>query len=106
MTTHGKHLPGGFVRLGDQGAPMARALAEAGWPLHVWARHERSYQALGDVLYERCESVPELGRPPDVVGLCLTDDADVWEMLDEKGLLGALAPGGIVVNHGTGDPRV
>jgi 3-hydroxyisobutyrate dehydrogenase-like beta-hydroxyacid dehydrogenase len=40
------------------------------------------------------------------VGLCLTDDADVGELLDDRGLLGALPAGGIVVNHGTGDPAV
>ena len=105
-TTHDKNLQVGFVGLGDQGAPMARAIAAAGWPLRVWARNERSYESLGDLPYERCESVEELGRRSDVVGLCLTDDADVWELLDDKGLLGALSAGGIVVNHGTGDPTV
>jgi NAD binding domain of 6-phosphogluconate dehydrogenase len=101
-----KNLQVGFVGLGDQGVPMAIAIAEAGWPLRVWARHERSYEALGDVSYERCETVEELGHRADVVGLCLTDDADVWQLLDDKRLLSALPPGGIVVNHGTGDPQV
>jgi 3-hydroxyisobutyrate dehydrogenase-like beta-hydroxyacid dehydrogenase len=67
MNTNQNKLQVGFVGLGDQGAPMAIAIAEAGWPLHVWARNERSYQALGDVSYERCESVEELGRGCDVV---------------------------------------
>jgi len=104
--SNAKNLQVGFVGLGDQGAPMAIAIAEAGWPLRLWARHERSYEALGDVSYERCESVEELGRRSDVVGLCLTDDADVWQLLDDQRLLSALPPGGIVVNHGTGDPKV
>ena len=104
--TNAKNLQVGFVGLGDQGAPMAIAIAKAGWLLRVWARHERSYEALGDVSYERCESVEELGRRSDVVGLCLTDDADVWQLLDDQRLLSALPPGGIVVNHGTGDPQV
>jgi 3-hydroxyisobutyrate dehydrogenase-like beta-hydroxyacid dehydrogenase len=104
--TNNKNLQVGFVGLGDQGAPMAIAIAEAGWPLRVWARHERSYEALGDISYERCESVEELGCRSDVVGLCLTDDADVWQLLDDERLLRALLPGGIVVNHGTGDPQV
>jgi hypothetical protein len=104
--TNSRNLQVGFVGLGDQGAPMAIAIAEAGWPLRVWARHQRSYEALGDVSYERCESVEELGRRSDVVGLCLTDDADVWQLLDDQRLLSALPPRGIVVNHGTGDPRV
>ena len=106
MNTNQNNLQVGFVGLGDQGAPMAIAIAEAGWPLHVWARNERSYQALADVSYARCESIEELGRRSDVVGLCLTDDADVWELLDDKRLLSALPPNAIVVNHGTGDPEV
>lgn len=105
-TTNNKNLQVGFVGLGDQGAPMAIAIAEAGWQLRIWARHERSYEVLGDISYERCESVEELGRRSDLVGLCLTDDADVWQLLDDKRLLSALPPGGIVVNHGTGDPQV
>ena len=28
----------GFVGLGDQGAPIAEAISEAGFELHVWAR--------------------------------------------------------------------
>ncbi|WP_442853343.1 NAD(P)-binding domain-containing protein [Arthrobacter sp. UNC362MFTsu5.1] len=31
----------GWVGLGDQGAPMARAIAEAGFELNVWARRWR-----------------------------------------------------------------
>jgi hypothetical protein len=104
--TNYKNLQVGFVGLGDQGAPMAIAIAEAGWPLRVWARRESSYEALGDVSYERCESVEELGRRSDVVGLCVTDDADVRQLLDDQRLVSALPPGGIVVNHGTGDPQV
>jgi 3-hydroxyisobutyrate dehydrogenase-like beta-hydroxyacid dehydrogenase len=28
----------GFVGLGDQGGPMAEAISDAGFELHVWAR--------------------------------------------------------------------
>jgi 3-hydroxyisobutyrate dehydrogenase-like beta-hydroxyacid dehydrogenase len=27
----------GFIGLGDQGLPMAEAIAEAGFPVHAWA---------------------------------------------------------------------
>jgi 3-hydroxyisobutyrate dehydrogenase-like beta-hydroxyacid dehydrogenase len=43
----------GFVGLGDQGGPMAVAIAEAGFPLHAWARRPQSYDALSGVNYER-----------------------------------------------------
>ncbi|MFB9991370.1 NAD(P)-binding domain-containing protein [Deinococcus oregonensis] len=31
----------GFIGLGDQGCPMAQAITERGFPLHVWARRPR-----------------------------------------------------------------
>jgi 3-hydroxyisobutyrate dehydrogenase-like beta-hydroxyacid dehydrogenase len=47
-TNHSLQLNIGFIGLGDQGAPMARAIAEAGWPLNVWARHPGSLAVLAD----------------------------------------------------------
>jgi 3-hydroxyisobutyrate dehydrogenase-like beta-hydroxyacid dehydrogenase len=96
----------GFIGFGDQGAPMARAIAEAGWPLHVWARHPRSLAVLADTPYTTYDSVADLGRASDIVGLCLTDDSDVREILEDRGLLASLRTQGIIVNHGTGDPQV
>ncbi|MGC5289668.1 NAD(P)-binding domain-containing protein [Micromonospora sp. DT231] len=34
----------GFIGLGDQGAPMARAIADKGFDLYVWARRPDSYR--------------------------------------------------------------
>ena len=96
----------GFIGLGDQGGPMARAIAQAGWSLHVWARHPRSLAVLAGTPHTAHESVPDLGRACDMVGLCMTDDSDVREILEDEGLLASLPTSGIIVNHGTGDPRV
>ena len=104
-TDHSPQLDIGFIGLGDQGAPMAQAIAEAGWPLHVWARHPRSLGVLADAPHTIHDSVPDLGHACDIVGLCLTDDSDVREILEDLGLLASLPASGIVVNHGTGDPE-
>jgi 3-hydroxyisobutyrate dehydrogenase-like beta-hydroxyacid dehydrogenase len=104
-THHSTQLNIGFIGLGDQGAPMAQAIAEAGWPLHVWARHLRSLAVLANTPYTTHDSVPDLGRACDIVGLCMTDDSDVREVLEDHGLLASLPANGIVVNHGTGDPQ-
>jgi 3-hydroxyisobutyrate dehydrogenase-like beta-hydroxyacid dehydrogenase len=104
-TDHSTQLNIGFIGLGDQGAPMAQAIAEAGWPLHVWARHPHSLAVLADTPHTTHESVPDLGRACDIVGLCMTDDSDVREILEDHGLLASLPASGIVVNHGTGDPQ-
>jgi 3-hydroxyisobutyrate dehydrogenase-like beta-hydroxyacid dehydrogenase len=50
------------------------------------------------------DDVAELGTICDPVLLCVRDDPDVEEILHSGGLLRSMVAGGIVVNHGTGDP--
>ncbi|MEG3086880.1 NAD(P)-dependent oxidoreductase [Sphingomonas sp. PB4P5] len=94
----------GFVGLGDQGGPMAVAIAEAGFPLHVWARRPQSYEALSGVKFERHGDLASLAGSVDLLALCLRDDQDIDDLMDQHGLLNALRRGSTVVNHGTGDP--
>ena len=95
----------GFIGLGDQGGPMAHAIGEAGFRLHVWARRPPSLQAVTGVAHTVHESVAALASACDVVALCLRDDSDVLDILERGGLLAALRADTIVVNHGTGDPQ-
>jgi 3-hydroxyisobutyrate dehydrogenase-like beta-hydroxyacid dehydrogenase len=94
----------GFIGFGDQGGPIARAIAEAGYPLHVWARRESSFGGLAGVPFTPHGTPADLGAIVDIVGLCLSEDKDNREVLVQGGLLDALAAGAIVVNHGTGLP--
>jgi hypothetical protein len=50
----------GFVGLGDQGAPMAEAIYDAGFELHVWARRPQSFDAISTVKYLRHDSLKSL----------------------------------------------
>ena len=94
----------GFIGRGDQGGPMARAIGEAGFKLHVWARRTQSLEAVTDVPHTTHATVASLATACDVIGLCLRDDNDVWDILNRQGLLKELRPDTIIVNHGTGDP--
>ncbi|WP_432825654.1 NAD(P)-dependent oxidoreductase [Dactylosporangium sp. CA-092794] len=94
----------GFIGLGDQGLPMAIAIADAGFPLHVWARRPESLRALGDVSYVAHDDVPALAAACDIVGLCVSTDEDVRTLVTD-GLAGHLRAGAVVVNHGTGTPK-
>ena len=94
----------GWVGLGDQGAPIARAIAEAGYPLLVWARRPASLQALAGVPYRAFESVTEMAAAADIVCLCLSEDTDNRQLMLGSGLLAAMRAGSILVNHGTGLP--
>src|ERR1700756_1526996 len=94
----------GFIGLGDQGAPMAEAISEAGFELHVWARRAPSFDAISRVKCVRHDSLESLAVVVDVLSLCLRDDEDIWNLIRQQRLTEALRPGSIVVNHGTGDP--
>lgn len=100
----GSELRVGWVGLGDQGAPMARAIAEAGFELNIWVRRETSLAALDGLPYIRHDTLAALGAASDVVGLCLREDSDIEDVLTAGGLLGSLRPGSILINHGTGLP--
>ena len=94
----------GWIGLGDQGAPIARAIAEAGYPLLVWARRPASLDALAGVPCRAFESVIEMAAAADILCLCLSEDTDNRQLLIEGGLLNAMRAGSILVNHGTGLP--
>lgn len=96
--------PIGFIGLGDQGLPMAVAIAEAGYPLHVWARRPDSLSALGTAPHVQHADVEGLGAACDIVGLCVSTDQDVMQLVT-GGLLDGLRPGSVLVNHGTGTPQ-
>ena len=83
---------------------MAVAIADAGYPLHVWARRPASIDALGHTPHVRHDDIEGLGASCDVVGLCVATDEDILQIVS-GGLLDGLQPGSVVVNHGTGTPR-
>jgi 3-hydroxyisobutyrate dehydrogenase-like beta-hydroxyacid dehydrogenase len=93
----------GFIGLGDQGLPIAIALAEAGYELHAWDRNERALEALAGVKHVPETNAEQLAGACDVVALCVNTDADTIDVVSEN-LLGGLRRGSVVVNHGTGTP--
>ncbi len=92
----------GWIGLGDQGLPMAAAVAGAGHELYLWARRPSSLDALHEVLFVASDSVAELAAASEIIGICVGTDADVETLL--TGIVASAAPGTIVVNHGTGIP--
>ncbi len=97
-------VPVGFIGLGDQGLPMAIAVAEAGYPLHVWARYAGSLDQLGQMSHVPHTNIDTLASACEVVALCVGTDDDVFKIV-EGGLLAGMRDGSIIVNHGTGTPR-
>lgn len=93
----------GFIGLGDQGLPMAAAIADAGYELHVWARHPGSVTQLGRRPYVAHAESRELAEACDVVEICINTDADVLDLVGQW-LVAGLQAGTVVVTHVTGTP--
>jgi 3-hydroxyisobutyrate dehydrogenase-like beta-hydroxyacid dehydrogenase len=103
VTTNQHTATVGFIGLGDQGAPMAQAIGDSGFGLHVWARRPQSLDVLDQTRHTVHDSPASLAAV-DILEPCLRDDRDTWQVLGTQGVEDALRPGLIVVNHGTGDP--
>jgi 3-hydroxyisobutyrate dehydrogenase len=95
----------GFIGLGSQGAPMARRIVEAGFPLTIWARRSATVDPFRGTSATIASSPAELGAGSDIVEICVVTDADVEDVLmGSDGVLAGLSPGGLVAIHSTVHP--
>lgn len=96
----------GFIGLGSQGGPMARAIVDAGYDTTLWARRQASLEPYADTAAKIAESPAELGAVSDLVCLCVVGDVDVEEVLSgDEGVLAGMADDGIVAIHSTVHPE-
>lgn len=81
----------GFVGLGAMGAPLARRLAAAGWPVAVLDREPERMRALAGLpLVSLAADLAELERACDILLTCLPSELavlEVAERLTRPGLL-------------------
>jgi len=95
----------GFIGLGSQGAPMARRIIDAGYPVTLWARRPASLEPFADTAADVAASPGELAAASDLVCICVVGDADVEEVLTgERGVLAGLREGGVIAVHSTVHP--
>lgn len=92
-----------FIGLGSQGAPMARRMVDAGLDTLLWARRPEALDPYRDTAAKFAETVPELGRKADFVGLCVVNDEDVKQVC--AALLPEMRPGSLVAIHSTVHPE-
>jgi 3-hydroxyisobutyrate dehydrogenase-like beta-hydroxyacid dehydrogenase len=95
----------GFIGLGTMGAPMARNLAKAGFPLAISTRTAAKAAALAAELGGKVRAFPtpqEIGRESDVVVSCLPDAPEVEQVhLGPGGTVHGAARGAIVIDCST-----
>ena len=95
----------GFIGLGIMGAPMARHLLEAGFPLTVHSRSPAPVDALVSDGAVRATSPSEVAGVSDVVITMLPDTPDVEHvMLGDDGVAAGAAAGALVIDMSTIDP--
>jgi 3-hydroxyisobutyrate dehydrogenase-like beta-hydroxyacid dehydrogenase len=92
----------GFIGFGDQGLPMAEAIAEAGFAVHAWARRPEVLDDPRLAALTRQATLTGLAAAVDIVAVCVSTDEAVLDLA--AAAMPAMRPGAIFVNHGTGTP--
>ena len=92
-----------FVGLGVMGFPMAGHLASAGHAVRVYNRDPaKALQWAGRHAGEVAASAGEAARGAEAVFLCLGNDDSVRSVvLGEGGVLAAMSPGSVLIDHTT-----
>jgi 3-hydroxyisobutyrate dehydrogenase len=94
-----------FVGLGVMGFPMAGHLAKAGHEVSVFNRSPAKARAWADKFGGRAgATVAEAAQGCEIVCLCVGNDDDVRQVLDQA--LPAMAEGGVVVDHTTASAKL
>jgi 3-hydroxyisobutyrate dehydrogenase-like beta-hydroxyacid dehydrogenase len=95
----------GMVGIGNMGMPVARRLAQAGYPLTVYARRPAVMEEARDFGATPAASLGHLGAGSDLVIVNVFSDDQVREVcLGPDGLVAHMRPSSVLVNHTTGRP--
>ncbi|HET6432757.1 NAD(P)-dependent oxidoreductase [Dyella sp.] len=90
----------GFIGLGAMGSAMASNLVAAGHAVTVWNRSEAATAPLAS-LGAKVARTPERAAQGEVLCSMLANDAAVRAVFLDSGLLDAMDPGTVHVNHAT-----
>ncbi|GLQ46610.1 dehydrogenase [Dyella lipolytica] len=90
----------GFIGLGAMGSAMASNLIAAGHAVTVWNRSEAAAEKLGS-LGAKVVHTPDRAAQGDVLHSMLANDQAMREVFLDGGLLDAMDPGTVHVNHAT-----
>lgn len=92
----------GFIGLGEQGAPIARRMIGAGFPMMLWARRAESLDPFSDTTAMIANSIAELAEQVDYVGVCVAGDANAEEIGNQ--LIRGMRSGSRIAIHSTTHP--
>ncbi len=96
----------GFIGLGIMGSGMSRNLLKAGFPLVVWNRTASRMEPLVAAGAQAAASPADLAARCDIVITCVSNTADVEEViLGENGVIHGARPGTLVIDMSTISPH-
>ena len=96
----------GYIGLGSLGGPIARRIAQSGFPLTVFDVFPAAIDALADAGVTPAASALDAARASEILCLCVRTDADVVDVVAGGALFAALGDGGIVIIHSTIAPEL
>lgn len=97
----------GFAGLGIMGSGMAANILQAGHPLTVWNRTKKRAEKIVAAGAHLAKTPAELASQSDIVFICVSDSADVQEVvLGEQGIIHGISAGQLVVDMSTISPKV
>lgn len=92
----------GFIGLGNQGKPIAAQLAPSGFEATVFDVVEASVQDLVSGGARGASSPREVAEHADVVGICVPEDRQVYEVVTgDDGVLAGARSGLVIAIHST-----
>lgn len=95
----------GFVGLGEIGTEMVKRLRAADYPVTVYGRGQGLTEAekAGATI---SKDYAAIAAGCDVLIVCVYRDPQVREILFDHGMLVAMKPGAVLINHTTGSPSL
>lgn len=95
----------GYIGVGLMGAPMAKRLVEAGYPVHIWGRSPAKLDPLLSAGALKAETAAHVARAAEIVFTCLSDTAAVEAVVfGPDGIAAGAGPGKVLVDMSSMQP--
>ena len=94
----------GFIGLGDQGAPIAQRMIDAGFSVALWARRTETLEAFADTDATLFDDIGQFSMAIKYLGICVVDDQGVRSLCDQ--VMPLMQPGSTIVIHSTVSPAL
>jgi 3-hydroxyisobutyrate dehydrogenase len=94
----------GFIGLGDQGAPIARRMIDAGLPVALWARRVETLEPFSETPAELIADITEFANAVEYIGICVVDDNGVQSVCEQ--VIPKLRASSTIVIHSTISPEL